>query len=371
MNMQLQIGPCTLHEDSSPVFVGEIGTSHSGDIIKALELIDALKDAGAHAAKFQYVIADEIIHPNTGIVELPGGPTPLYDVFKSLERGIDFYAELKEYCEKIGICFLCTPFGITSARALHSLNIDAYKIASPELNHVQLLKEIDSYRAPVILSTGVSLLADIEAALGLLSKKPVLLHCVTSYPAPEEEYNLLLIQNLSRIFGCFSGVSDHSRHPYLIPSLSAVFGAKIIEKHVTLSNDTDGLDDPIALTPREFSSMIINTESYAAGTPEDAIGALKEEFGDDKIDRIIGSGIKALSPSEKDNYGRTNRSVHALTDLKKGDLLSEKNAGILRTEKVLSPGMSPFLFEQILGAAVQRDIPSGEGISVRDLLLRN
>ncbi|MFW6313793.1 MAG: N-acetylneuraminate synthase family protein, partial [Spirochaetota bacterium] len=216
--------------------VAEIGTGHEGDIDRAQELIHAARECGADCAKFQYVLAREIVHPATGAVNLPGGATPLFERFSNLEQPVDFYARLKELCEKHAIDFLCTPFGIESARELRTLAPAAVKIASPELNHTELLTEVASYALPLIVSTGVSRLSDIEYALSILGTRDVtLLHCITAYPAPEEEYNLRLIASLRSAFGVPVGLSDHSEDPALVPGLAAALGATVVEKHFTLS----------------------------------------------------------------------------------------------------------------------------------------
>ena len=135
--------------NNNPVFIiAEIGTSHDGDLKKAEELITAAAEAGVNCVKFQYVIADEIIHPNTGNVSLPGGEIPLYERFLTLERSPDFYSELKRITEDNNLVFLCTPFGIQSARNLKKIGIEGFKIASPELNHYPLLKEVSNF--PII-----------------------------------------------------------------------------------------------------------------------------------------------------------------------------------------------------------------------------
>ena len=238
--------------------IAEIGTSHQGDIVKAREMIFAAKESGTSTVKFQWVYADEILHPETGFVNLPGGKIPLYERFKSLEVKPDFFAECIEYAHECGVKFLCSPFGINSLEELVCLKPDAVKIASPELNHTPLLRRTAELckEIPVIVSSGVSTLADIEKALSLLEGCSVtLLHCSTFYPTPEEEYNVRLVKTLSEVFGVPCGISDHSLDPVLVPVLSAACGGTVIEKHFTLSNETDGLDDPVALTPEKFSLM--------------------------------------------------------------------------------------------------------------------
>lgn len=185
----------------NPLTIAEIGTSHNGSIQKAMNLIDAAAEAGARAVKFQIVYADEILHPNTGYVDLPTGKIPLYERFKSLELPISFYKELAEYSRSKKLLFSASPFGFRSAEELAALKPDFIKIASPELNYVQLLKYCAGFNIPMILSSGVSILKDIEKAVSFLRSENkdlplALLHCITSYPAPEKEYNVSVIKNL-------------------------------------------------------------------------------------------------------------------------------------------------------------------------------
>ena len=181
------------------MIIAEIGTGHGGNIGKAKDLIDAAAESGADCAKFQIVYADEILHPDTGFVNLPGGKIRLYDRFRELEVKADFYAEIAAYCEKKGLIFLASPFGLKSLSELEALNPPCIKIASPELNHFPLLRATAATRRPIVLSSGVSRLGDIERALESTADTPerVLLHCDTSYPAPEEEYNLSVLESLS------------------------------------------------------------------------------------------------------------------------------------------------------------------------------
>jgi len=360
-----------------PLIIAELGTGHGGSLQKAKELVDAALESGADCIKFQLVYADEILHPNTGVVPLPGGNIRLYDTFKRLEVPLEFYGELKTYIEKRGKLFLCTPFGLRSARELASLNPRLMKIASPELNHLPLLKEVASYKLPTILSSGVSLLADIELALSCFSPDtPVsLLHCVTAYPAPETDYTLRLLENLQRIFGSPVGVSDHSMDPVLVPSLATLFGASVIEKHFCLSRSDAGLDDPIALPPEAFSQMVRAVRSVQRSLEardfiqkrHDLLRAMKAEWGADRIEATLGDGIKRLAPSEKANYDRTNRSLHAVRPIMKGEPIKAEDVAILRTEKVLRPGLHPRWLEQVIGRTARQDIPAGEGIRFEDI----
>jgi sialic acid synthase SpsE len=350
--------------------IAEIGTGHGGDLHRARRLVDAAVDAGADCAKFQIVYADEILHPDTGFVALPGGSIRLYDRFRELEMPVSFFADMAEYCGKKGLEFMCTPFGLKSARELAAMKPRHIKIASPELNHFPLLREAASYGIPLILSTGVSRLADIEKALDETAgaSERVLLHCITSYPAPEDEYNLNVLENLARIFGVRVGVSDHSLDPVLVPVLSVARGACMIEKHITLSRDDPGLDDPVALSPDLFSRMVERVRKAEALDAGTIIENMKGEYGEKRIDAVLGSGVKALSKSEAGNYTRTNRTIHFLRAMKKGERITERDIALLRTEKILSPGISGEYLGLVTGKVLSRDVQNGAGLVFEDLV---
>ncbi len=364
--------------------IAEIGTSHGGSLEKAFRMIDASKDAGATTVKFQWVYADEILHPATGMVELPGGLTPLYDVFKNLETDAAFYKSCLEYAHEKGIRFACSPFGLRSLEELAAINPDAIKIASPEVNHTPLLKACSKYfgKIPIILSSGVSRLGDIEKAISTITggrkcaheDDLTLLHCITSYPAPEHEYNVRCVETLAGIFGLPTGISDHSLDPVLVPVLTAACGGTTIEKHITLSKKTSGLDDPVALETEQFALMVHSVRQTEAilkkyGKSE-VYRQLEHEYEREKIKAILGNGVKKLAPSEEANYGRTNRSIHFMHDMKKGDVIKTEDIAVLRTEKILEPGISPDFLEEVTGCVLAHDVASGKGLKIEDITIR-
>ncbi len=367
------------------LIIAEIGTSHESSREKAYALIDAAADAGADAVKFQWVYADEILHPETGFVTLPTGKIRLYDRFKALECPKDFYADMRDYAHVRGVQFGCSPFGLKSLAELLEIRPDFIKIASPELNHYPLLEALAAFRAhqqaerrlPVILSSGVSKLSDIERALEIVGRDGVtLLHCITSYPAPEEEYNLSLIATLRAVFGIETGVSDHSVDPVLVPSLCVSQGGTVIEKHITLSRTTDGLDDPIALEGPQFAAMTKAlresiSEIRAQGREEGCrriIARLSAAYGESKVQAALGDGVKRLAPSEVANYGRTNRSLHFMRSMKKGEIVLPSDAAVLRTEKTLTEGISPAFLGTAIGARLTKDVSAGAGIQFSDFM---
>jgi len=358
------------YNSNAVLVIAEIGTGHGGDMGKGLELIDAAIDAGADCVKFQHVYADEIIHPDTGLVPLPGGPTRLYDRFRALETGPEFLGHMKQATEARGALFLCTPFGIRSARELHELGVSMMKVASPELNFVQLLDEIASYRLPTVLSSGVSTLADIEFAASRFvfdAARLAVLHCVTAYPAPETDYNLRVLGSIAALIGVAIGVSDHSLDPILVPALSVASGASIVEKHICLSRRDDGLDDPVALEPKDFARMTTAVRTAERTAVADTIRELSDAYGSERVEATLGDGRKRLAPSERANYDRTNRSIHARRPIASGETLSESNLAILRTEKVLRPGMQPRWLSLVVGRQAARDIPDGQGLEWADV----
>lgn len=357
-----------------PLIIAEIGTSHAGDIHKAFEMIDDAVEAGCDAVKFQIVYADEILHPNSGCVKLPQGDVLLYDRFKLLELPVSFYAELADYARKKGVMFSASVFGERSFEDLLTLQPDFFKVASPELNYCSLIKDIAKCNVPLILSTGVSRLSDIESAIEavrLISPNLPLaiLHCITSYPAPESEYNVSLIENLSNIFGIPVGLSDHSLHPFFIPCLSLAFSSSIIEKHICQCKNEKGLDDKIALEPNEFKLMCDSIREVEGKTKEEIIEyLLSKDIGKKNIFAAIGNGVKFLAPSELRNYERTNRSIHYVHDMKAGTPIKKEDICIVRTEKVLTVGLSPSMYDVALDSVLQRDVKAGEGVQFDDII---
>jgi len=368
LKTMITIGNRTLGPGKPCLVVAELGTGHLGSLERARELIDAAAQSGADCAKLQLVYADEILHPRSGAVDLPTGTVELYRQFRELARSLEFYADLKRYAESKGLLFLCTPFGLRSARELRSLGVAALKIASPELNHYPLLGEVAGYGLPLLLSTGVSTLGDIERALGVTGRdRVVLLHCITAYPAPEDEYNVRLLASLRAVLGVEVGLSDHSLDPLLVPVLAVLHGALVVEKHFALSRGGSGLDDPIALEPAAFARMARALRDAEAADPADALHRLEEEYGAERVRRVIGSGVKDLAPSERANYRRTNRSIHAVSDIEAGTVITADAVAVLRTEKVLRPGLGPEFLPVVTGRRTSRTIPAGEGICWEDL----
>ena len=359
------------------MIIAEIGTGHNGSLQKAKELVAAAKESGADAVKFQIVYADEILHPDTGFVNLPTGRIPLYERFRELECSFDFYGKLAQYAHKLGMLFSASAFGLRSVDELRQLNPAFIKIASPELNHFRLLERVASFGLPVILSTGVSRLGDIERAIsclesnGLSADMRALLHCVTAYPAPETDYNTAVLQSLAMLFNSPVGISDHSLDPAAVPIAGLLSGACILEKHICLSRSDAGLDDPVALEPAQFLQMSKIVRELTGKSDEDIFKAAQSYgYSKDFLQRITGNGEKKLAAAEKDNYGKTNRSLHYVKDLQKGAVLKNSDIAVLRTEKNLTAGESPEYLHYFIGSVLQKDVTGGSGAVFDDIIER-
>ncbi|MBN1524013.1 MAG: N-acetylneuraminate synthase family protein [Spirochaetales bacterium] len=348
--------------------VAEAGTAHRGDKEKAYALADAAKRAGADCVKFQIVFADEIVHPAAGSIPLPGGDVPIYQQFKQLEKDFDFYEDIQKYCSTKGILFLCSVFGEKSASLYQRLQPWAVKIASPELNHYPLLEQVSGWHCPVLLSTGVSTLEDIKKALVVVKKNVLLFHCITSYPAREEEYNIRVVSKLRSIFGIPVGVSDHSNDPLLVPGCAVLENAAAIEKHLTLSRKNSGLDDPIALEETDFKTMVEGIRYLESMEPAAARHFLNQRYGEQRVEAVMGTGEKHLAPGEAANYTTTKRSIMAISDIQAGELILPQNIALLRSEKNIAPGLSPDNFKHIIGKRAQKKIHSGKGIDWEDIV---
>ena len=365
----IDIGGRTVSQSEPCFIVAEAGTAHNGDLNRGIELIDAAVDAGADCVKFQAVRADEIVHPNCGAIALPGGRISIYDTFAEIERDEAFFRSLCEHCRKRSITFLCAPFGLETQAMLARIGVPAYKIASPELNHFPLIDACASAGVPCIVSTGVSLLSDIEAAVDRLTSAPVsvaLLHCVTNYPAPPAMYNLRVVESLRQLFGLHVGVSDHTLQTDLVPVLAVSVGASIIEKHITLSKRGAGLDDPLALSPVEFGNMVEQVR-MAESDPDTASLETTRRYGHKLVEAVLGDGVKRLASSEAEYYHTTNRSIISIRRIGRGEAFSRGNVRLLRSETNIEPGLPPRFLDEILKRRAFRDIRDGAGITWADV----
>ncbi len=358
----------------NPVYViAEAGSNHNRDLNLARKLVDVAAEAGADAIKFQLFHAEHLYPPNCGVVPTPMGEADFFDVIRKNEIPDSWLEELKSYSEKQGIAFLCSPFDENAVLRLNSLGVSAFKIASPELNHLPLLEEAARFGKPLLCSTGISTMADIEEALstirGINPQAPIgLLHCISSYPCPMDQLNIKIIETLTNAFGLPIGFSDHSLDYQCVPQMATAVGACFIEKHFTLNRATAGPDHPFSLEPNELKEMVAAIRSIEKIKPDDRLNSLKETYGKTQVQVILGHGRKEIAPAEADLYPCDKRSIHAVQAIPEGGVLTPQNIRILRSERNLKPGLHPRFWKVILNCKTTHSIKSGEGISWEHLL---
>lgn len=355
-----------------PTFViAEAGSNHNGKLEQAKKLVDRAADAGVDAIKFQLFKAERIYPKNCGVVDTPMGKVDFFKVLKNMELPLNWLEILKEYSERKELIFLVSSFDEESADALENVGITAHKLGSSELNHIPLLEHLAKKNKPIILSTGLSKLGEIEEAIDTCynqgNKQVILLHCVSAYPTPLEDCNLNVIKTLKIAFDVPVGFSDHTLDSTIAPVTAAALGANIIEKHFTLSKKLEGPDHSFALEPLELKKMV--EEIRKVEKIEDKVTYVRKLFGKEKIDAVLGGYRKIITPSEKDIYPNDKRSIHAVQDIKSDDILTKENIMVLRSERNLNPGIHPRYYKIILGKKVNREVSYGNGITWDDLLI--
>ncbi len=325
--------------------IAEAGVNHNGDKTIAYKLIDAAKDAGANAVKFQTFKAEKIISRHTNMAtyqrENVGREESQLSMVKSLELSYDDFNELKAYCDEKGIIFLSSPFDEDSIDFLENL-VPYYKIPSGEIVNKPYLQRVASKHKPMIMSTGMATLSDVEKALGDIysvdkDAEIYLLHCTTNYPTPYEEVNLKAMITLKEAFKLPVGYSDHT-NGIEIPVAAVALGACIIEKHFTLDRNMQGPDHKASLEPDDFKSMV-----RAIRNVEDALG----------------NGIKRPTKSEDEIKNVVRKKLVAVRDMKKGQIIELADV----TLKRVNVGLSADFLDIIIGKRLIKGIREDEGFT--------
>lgn len=355
-----------------PVFIiAEAGSNHDGKFEQAKKLIDITAESRADAIKFQLFRASKIYTPNCGKIPTPQGKLDLFKFFKQVEMPFQWLPLLKKYAENKGLIFIVSPFDEEAVDELKKNNIKAYKIASSESNHLPLLTYVARKQKPIILSVGLSTLSDVEEAIATIYKENnrqiALLHCVSSYPALPGEYNLKVIGALGNAFQVPVGISDHSLDPVLVPKLAVASGALIVEKHFTLNKKLSGADHSYALSPEELKLMVKEIREVEKWDQEKRNKFLNSSS---LYKKILGTGKKIITPSEKELYPGDKRSIFVIRNLKRGDRLNKNNLAILRAERYLKPGLHPRYFDLVLGKRVTKSIKKYTGLQWDNLLIK-
>ncbi|MBW8186492.1 N-acetylneuraminate synthase [Shewanella nanhaiensis] len=353
------------------LIIAEAGVNHNGDENLAIELINVAHKAGADAVKFQTFNAKSLVTDTAKQAEYQISNTKKVEsqltMLSRLELSHDAHQRLINYCNKLGIQFLSTAFDSESLYFLvHTLQLKTLKIASGEITNAPFILEHARTGCDLILSTGMSTLAEIESALGViafglttsndstpsieaftaaymspegqkvLKVKVRLLHCTTEYPAPFNEINLKAMDTLASFFSLQVGYSDHSQG-ITIPIAAAARGASIIEKHFTLDNEMSGPDHKASLEPDELTAMVTAIRT---------------------VEAAMGDGVKTPQVSELKNINVARKSLVTVNPIRKGDIFSTENLAVKRP----GTGASPYLYWQRLGTKADKDYAIGEVI---------
>lgn len=327
------------------LIIAEAGVNHNGDINLAKQLIDKAKTAGADIIKFQTFTLDSIVSKfaemadyqkdNIGIVESQK------EMLKKITLPYEAFMELYEYCNKKNIQFLSTPFDIESIHFLNDM-VPFWKIPSGEVTNYPYLVEIAKTGKPVVMSTGMCELQEIDEAIEVLKNNGTnditLLHCNTQYPTPYKDVNLLAMETLRNRYKVKVGYSDHT-NGIEVPIAAVALGAEVIEKHFTLDKNLPGPDHKASLEPKELAAMVSSIRN---------------------IEEALGSPNKTVSESERENIAIARKSIVAAKNIKKGEVLTVDNL----TTKRPGSGISPMRWNDVIGTKAVRDFVADEVIEL-------
>jgi len=341
----ITLGKKTIGSGNNIYIIAELSANHNQDFNQAVNLIHAAKASGADAVKIQTYTQDTItIDCDNKYFEIGKGTIwegkNLYRLYGEAYTPWEWQPKLKKIANKQGLDFFSTPFDPTSIEFLGKMNVPAYKIASFEIVDIPLIQKIAQTGKPIILSTGMASLAEIQEAVDAIRQEGndqiALLKCTSAYPALPEEMNLRTIPHLSQMFDVPVGLSDHTLG-ISVPITAVALGACIVEKHFTLSRQTPGPDSAFSLEPQEFKAMV-----DAIRETEKALGRISYEVSEhEKASRVF------------------RRSLFVVKDMKKGELFTEENVRSIRP----GYGLPPKYYNNIIGKCVKRDVKKGSPLN--------
>lgn len=331
---------------SKAFIIAEAGVNHNGSIDIARQLVDVAAAAGADAVKFQTFKAEKLVCRTARKadyqIKTTDNEESQFDMLKKLELSPEMHEQLIEYCKQRKIMFLSTPFDVESLWYLVKCGVGIIKIPSGEITNYPLLREAGKTKKKVIISSGMSTLDEINAAVRVLKDNGcgdiTVLHCNTEYPTPYEDVNLLAMLTIKERLGVDIGYSDHSRG-IEIPIAAAALGASVIEKHFTLDKNMEGPDHKASLEPDELKMMV---------------SAIRN------VERALGDKEKRPSESEKKNISIVRKSIVAKYDIKEGEAFTEDNLIAKRP----GTGISPMLWDELIGKRANRSYHADEMIEI-------
>lgn len=329
--------------------IAEIGVNHNGSFDLACQLIDAAAACKADAVKFQTFRAEDLVTTSAAKAAYQSSNTQNNDsqfvMLKALELSEEEFGKLHLYCKEKGIAFLSTPFSQDAVDLLARIGVDAYKVSSGDLTHLGLLTHMARQGKPIILSSGMGTIGEVEEAIAAIhaggGHEISLLHCVSNYPAAPEDCNLAAMDTMAQAFGLPVGWSDHTLGAAI--SWAAVArGARIIEKHITLGRSLPGPDHKASMEPAEFAEFV---------------------KGIRRIEAAIGTGLKGPTEAEKQTALVGRRSITSVRALAKGTVIRAEDIKIVRPGTGLAPRHLPL----VLGSVLTRDVPADTPIVAEDI----
>lgn len=341
--MDIQIAGRSIGREHAPYIIAELSANHNGKLETAMRIVEEAKKAGADAVKLQSYKPDTItLNCDSDEFRIHGGlwdGRTLYELYEEAHMPWEWHAPLFDHARKLGITIFSSPFDRTAVDMLEDLGAPAYKIASFEAIDLPLIKYAASTGKPLIISTGMADAEEIERALSAARKggckQVAILHCVSGYPAPAQEYNLRTITDMAARFGVVTGLSDHTLDNTTAIA-SVALGASIIEKHFTLDRSGGGPDDSFSLEPNELAALC-----SGAKTAWEALGSASYE----------------RMPSERAN-AKFRRSLYFVQSLKAGDKI---NAEAIRSVRP-GFGLEPRFFDEVVGLRVNTDVGYGSPV---------
>ena len=348
MSATLTIGDRRI-ANGGPVFmIAEAGVNHDGELDTALALVDAASDAGADAVKFQTFDPDELVTADSALASYQRSGVPeaqsQHEMLRRLRFGAEEHAALMAHCRDRAIMFLSTPFDSGSAALLAGLGVSAFKVGSGELTNLPFLQELARYQLPILLSTGMAELEEVVDAVAVLRAGGAgfaLLHCTSSYPAPDADANLRAIDTMRERFGVAVGYSDHAAGQAL--SLAAVArDACILERHLTLDRSRPGPDHAMSMEPGELTELVARIR---------------------ELETWLGDGIKRPQPSELELRVVARRSIVAARSLHAGDTLTLDALAVKRP----GDGMAPSQLAGLVGTRLVRALAADEQLRPSDV----
>lgn len=333
--------------DRKPItIIAEAGVNHNGDFDLACKLIDLAADAGADIVKFQTSIPEAHISkfaPKANYQKVTtGNDGNQLKMINKIRMPQEHLPALKAHCEKRGIMFWCTAFDVRSVELLHNMDLHIWKIPSGEVTNVPYLRKVASYGEPIIMSTGMATLGEVDNALDILEKAGAprslvtLLHCTTEYPACLDDVNLNAMSVMKAAFPGIAGIGYSDHTPGIeISVAAAALGASVIEKHFTLDKNMEGPDHKASMSPEELYSLVKSIRN---------------------VERALGNGIKKPAPEEMANAIAARKSLVAARDIAKGEVFTAENM----TTKRPGSGISAIFWDQYIGRKAERDYEADE-----------